>query len=64
MSDTDSTYRNRERYLWTERGKEIDFIDKLIHGNVANITVLMDHVVCMLLYKAKAVHLKTFRFSD
>lgn len=50
--------------MWTERRKEIDFIYMLISANVANITVLMDQVVCMLLHKVRAVHLKILEVSD
>jgi hypothetical protein len=50
--------------MWTERRKETDFIDKLSNAYVANITILMDHVVCMLLHKARAVHLKIIKVSD
>jgi hypothetical protein len=50
--------------MGTEGRKEADFIYKLTNANVANITVLMDQVVCMLLYKARAVHLKVLEVSD
>jgi hypothetical protein len=35
--------------------RSTDVVDKLTHASIADITVLMDDVVCMLLCKAKAV---------
>jgi hypothetical protein len=40
---------------YTERGRWTDFVDKLICARLLTITILMDQVVCVVLWKAKAV---------